>query len=189
MHIHWHSPWPSSSALAAWPTLSSRLKQSVCSASAPWMCAVFWTWWEGEKFPQRQAWITERRCLPPTAQSRSLLCGFADFFILFYKLFSGTEERFWARGCSHRSPGFCMSCLFAFSKEASSGKARRSSLFSHRASHQLLVLNFPISGAAVHIAPFISSTSFLDVREAPTVVILCLWLLLRRRSEFTQPSA
>lgn len=25
-----------------------------------WMCAALWTWWEGEKFPQRQAWITER---------------------------------------------------------------------------------------------------------------------------------
>lgn len=49
-----------------------------------------------------------------------------------------------------------------------------------------LFLNFAISGAAVHIPPFISSTSFLDVREAPTLIIRCFWLLLRRRSEFTQ---
>lgn len=152
------------------PLKTSRHSGWVTSIVQPalWMCAVLWTWWEGEKFPQRRVWNTERRCLPPLAQSLRLLCGFADFFILFYKLFSGTEERFWARGCSHRSFGFCMSCLFAFSKEALSGEAHRRARFPVclcRASLiTCLTLNFPIRGVdavlAVRIIPICHVTDF-----------------------------
>lgn len=51
---------------------------------AVWMCAALWTWWEGEKFPLRQAaWITARErddaCLPLSAESHELLSGFAEF--------------------------------------------------------------------------------------------------------------
>lgn len=79
----------------------------------------------GEKFPQRQAWISERRCLPPTAQTRRPLCGFADFLHSSLSSSSGLEGDFWARECSHRSPGFSTSCLFVVSKEAWSGKAHQ----------------------------------------------------------------
>lgn len=143
----------------------------------------------GEKFPQRQAWILERRCLLPRAQNRRLLCGFADFLHFSSSSSSfGPGGDFWARGCSQRSPGFSTSYLFAVSKEAWSGKAHQR-VSSDKPSHQLLHRKLFLqwnrsSGCPSGFTHFICW--FDEALPVITLYLLPLWKRKRVRATFSQ---
>lgn len=83
-HPHTRSDTPlSKQAATRW------LNDQCCPAAwssepALWMCAIQWTWWEGEKFPQRRAWITEKT-MPssprPVSQAALWICWFLEYFL------------------------------------------------------------------------------------------------------------
>lgn len=105
------------------------------------MCALLRS--GGGSSPENTRSDRSQRCWKASTVGRALTltCGCADccslffffliyyFFFLYYyssnKFFSqpGLGRDLWARGCSHRSCGFSMSCLSAFSTEALSGGA------------------------------------------------------------------
>lgn len=110
----------------------------------------------------------------PESPSALWICWISS--LLFFKFFirTGRGADFWARGCSHRSPGFSTSCLFAVSKEAWSGKAHQRPFPPTNLQISCFTVNFSCNRCP---PPVVSSTLFVDFmkpsRWSPCICCRC----------------
>lgn len=87
-HTHTHTDTRSDTPLSKqtathWLT-DQRFPAAWSSEPALWMCAVPWTWWEGEKFPQKTRldhWETMPSSSCPVSQAALWICWFLNYFL------------------------------------------------------------------------------------------------------------
>lgn len=119
----------------ACPLSADQLPRSAHPAAWVDVCEPPWTQWEGggQVSPKdKLGSVREKRreTMPssssPISRAAQWICWF-PLKIIFSRTYSGGLRRDFFRdgGCSHRSFGFCTSCLSVFSKEDLSGEARK----------------------------------------------------------------